>query len=164
MKFKNVLGIALSAMMFITSCKKDSGPGEVVTPGTGAKKVSAKVDGAAFKATSTAALVGGTPVSFTITATDGNERTIIIAAPAKQGTFSSTTNSETAGTWIDQNGGLFMSTFGSSTATVTVTKFDAAAKKISGTFSFTADAVGTSGAEGSKTVTEGTFTDVPYIQ
>lgn len=158
------MGIALSAMIFITSCKKDSGSGSGVTPGTGANKVSAKVDGATFKATSTAALVGGTPLSFDITATDDNDRTIIVTAPAQEGTFSSTTNGQTAGTWIDQNGGLFMSTFGTSTATVTVTKFDAANKKISGTFSFTADAVGTSGAEGSKTVTEGTFTDVPYIQ
>ncbi len=47
-----------------------------------------------------------------------------------------------------------------SNCTVTLTKFDQATKKVSGTFSFRANADPTSGASGIKTVTGGTFTDL----
>jgi hypothetical protein len=48
-------------------------------------------------------------------------------------------------------------------ASVTITSFDPVAKKVSGTYSFTADATGLAGATGTKTISQGSFTDVPVF-
>jgi hypothetical protein len=55
-----------------------------------------------------------------------------------------------------------MSTFDGA-ATITITKYNSSTKKVSGTFSFTAGPVGTSNAQGTKTITNGTFTDVSVL-
>lgn len=55
---------------------------------------------------------------------------------------------------------MFGPTWGSPTGIMTITKLDTVAKKVSGTFSFTAEAEPTSGASGTRTITNGFFNDI----
>jgi hypothetical protein len=52
---------------------------------------------------------------------------------------------------------------GDGSATVTITKYDISTKEMSGSFSFTAPASGGSNATGTKTITNGSFTDVSFV-
>ena len=51
-------------------------------------------------------------------------------------------------------------TWGTHATTVTITKLDLPGNKISGTFSFIAEAEPSSGATGTRTITNGVFTDI----
>lgn len=159
MKRNLINGIVLGLAVLFASCSKNhDDPG---TGTSGSTKLSAKVEGATFQARTTGALLGNDN-TLGITATDANDNTISIYAPAREGSFTDKDNA--GGDYIDKDGKLWMSTFnGSTSTTITITKYNASTKKVSGTFSFTAEAVGTSNATGTKTITNGTFTDISVL-
>ena len=152
-----------SLLIGFSACKKDDKPQD---PGTVIQnnQLSVKVDGAAFKTKQVTAVADMDTHTFLITASDDQDNSVNITGPAEVGTFSSTTNDDAGGFFINKDGGLWLSSIGDGTATITITKFDASSKKMSGTFSFTAPASGDP-ATGTKSVTNGSFTDVSvFIQ
>ncbi|HWJ29914.1 MAG TPA: DUF6252 family protein [Flavisolibacter sp.] len=159
MKLKSVYAMALGMAVLFTSCKKDPNEPESGTDG-GSQKVTAKVDGIDFKSRTSGAVIGNDN-NIGITASDASDNTIMLYAPAREGSFNSTDNGAAA-TFSDKDGKIWMSTF-DGTATIKITKYNSSTKKVSGTFSFTAGPIGTSNAEGTKTITNGTFTDVSVL-
>jgi hypothetical protein len=97
-----------------------------------------------------------------LSATDAQDNSISLTGPTSTGTFTGATNDETSRFYISKDGALWMSSMGDGTVTLTINKCDLGSKKMSGTFSFTAPAAG-SDATGTKTVTNGSFTDVPFL-
>lgn len=160
MKAKLFTAILASVVLF-SSCKKDP----VVPDGqdTADKKTAAMINGTSFSSVSTVAVANVSDNAFVLTAKDKDDNSIMITGPTETGTFNNANGNGVSGSFIDSQGAVWMSSFGGN-VTLTITKFDKTAKKISGNFSFTATAVETSSATGTKTVTGGTFTDVSYIQ
>ena len=160
MKLQLIASALFATTFLFPACgKKDN----TITPDENQhsdKAVSAKVDGANFQSNSVGALANSSAGTFIITAEDSNEHSITLTGPTTVGTFDNSVNNNTSGMYISKSGEVWMSSLNNGTITLTITKFDAAAKKMSGRFSFTAAALSTSGATGNKTITNGTFTDV----
>jgi hypothetical protein len=156
-----ILTYALTAVVLITTaCKKNNGD----TPGsTSGSQLAAKVDGVDFKSSDVVAIVNNAEGSFLFTAKDSHENSISISGPNRTGTFTAQNDNITGGIYTNSAGAIWMSTMDAGDASITITKYDASAKKMSGTFTFTAPAIGTSGATGTKTVTNGSFTDVKLL-
>lgn len=153
------ISCALTALVVVfTACKKDDAVQNPTTQQN--NQVTAKVDGASFQSKEVAAVSHAGNVLVTADDTQGN--TVTISAPAEVGTFSSASGDATSGFYTSSNGSVWLSTFGDGAATVTITKYDASAKKVSGSFSFTALASG-GAASGTKTITNGSFTDVSFL-
>jgi hypothetical protein len=123
----------------------------------------AKVDGVSFQSKEIGTLSGTASGSFIMSAKDDHDNSVTITAPAAVGTFNSSTNNDTSRFYTSSDGGLWFSSMGNGTAPVTITKYDVSTKKMPGNFSFTALASGWTNATGTKTITNGSFTDVSFV-
>jgi hypothetical protein len=160
MRSKIISGALLALVLVFSACKKDnSSTDPVIRPTNG--NVTAKIDGVTFQSTNAGALASNDSHSFLLSATDAQDNSISLTGPTALGTYTDVTNDETSGFYISKDGALWMSSMGG-TVTLTITKYDVNSKKMSGTFTFTAPAAG-SDATGTKTVTNGSFTDVPFL-
>jgi hypothetical protein len=161
MRSKIISGAFLALILVFSACKKDKNSIDpVVKPPTNAA-LAAKVDGVNFQSTDAGAVASNDSHSFLLSATDAQDNSISLTGPTALGTYTDVTNDETSGFYISKDGALWMSSMGG-TVTLTITKYDVNSKKMSGTFTFTAPAAG-SDATGTKTVTNGSFTDVPFL-
>lgn len=157
-----ILSSALLGLIVIFSaCKKDKDSTDPIVNPTSAA-LTAKVDGVNFQSKDAGAVSSIDSHSFFLSATDAQDNSISLTGPAAVGTYTGATNDETSGIYINKDGALWMSSMGDGTVTITITKYDVSSKKMSGTFSFTAPAAG-SNATGTKTVTNGSFTDVTFV-
>ena len=164
MKSKLLSTALFSLLIGFSACKKEDKPLDPGTVVNQNNQLSAKIDGATFKTKEVTAVADMDTHTFLLTASDDQENSVSITGPAEVGNFSSTTNEEAGGFYINKDGGVWLSTIGDGSATITITKFDASSKKMSGTFTFTAPASGAP-ATGNKTITNGSFTDVSvFIQ
>ena len=159
MKLKLISCALTDLVVTFTSCKKDD---SIENPTTQQNnQVTAKVDGASFQSKEVAAVSHAG--NLLITAADIQGNTVTVSAPAEVGTFSTASGDATSGFYTSSNGSVWLSTFGDGAATVTISKYDVSAKKISGSFSFTALASGGT-ATGTKTITNGNFADVSFLE
>ncbi len=115
------------------------------------------VNGTTFTITGTTANVSG--------GTSGSAEVIVLTLQNVTGigTFTGPTNATAIFTQASIVGGTqntWASAMPGGHCSVTITKFDQVGQKVSGTFSFTANAVPGSTASGTKSVTNGTFTDI----
>jgi len=148
-------------MLSLAACKKDDEDTAVSdAPG----QMSAKVDNVAWKADQLLLAVidnqNGDNLLMIFGKNKTNEEIIIKAKDViKTGTYTNATDRDNNhGQYsinLTQNWySLFSGNF-----SITITKFDQTAKKISGTFHFEAEAAHDNSV---KNITEGTFTDVPF--
>jgi hypothetical protein len=160
MRSRIISSALLALVVVFSACKKDKDSTDPIVNPTNAA-LTAKVDGVNFQSKDAGALASNDSHTFLLSATDEQDNSISLTGPTSTGTFTGTTNEETSGFYISKDGKLWMSSMGG-TVTLTITKYDVNSKKMSGTFSFTAPAAG-SDATGTKTVTNGSFTDVPFL-
>lgn len=161
MRSRILSGAFLALIVVFSACKKDKNSIDpVVTPPSTNAALVAKVDGVNFQSKDAGALASNDSHTFLLSATDAQDNSISLTGPTALGTYTEA-NDETSGFYITKNGALWMSSMGG-TVTLTITKYDVNSKKMSGTFTFTAPAAG-SDATGTKTVTNGSFTDVPFL-
>jgi len=161
MRLKIISAALLALVVVFSACKKDKDSTDPIVNPTSAA-LTAKVDGANFQSKDAGAVSGVDSHSFVLSATDAQENSITLTGPTAVGNYTGATNDETSGIYINKDGALWMSSMGDGTVTLTITKYDVSSKRMSGTFSFTAPAAG-SGATGTKTITNGSFTDVPFL-
>lgn len=160
MRAKIVSGAALLLMIVFSSCKKEKTTDPLTTQNT---SVTAKVDGVRFQSNDALATQAVDSHIFMLIATDDKGNSIAISGNNMAGTHSSATDAGTDGIYTSNDGGVYLTANTGGSASYTITKYDLATKKMSGTFSFTAPATGGSNATGTKTITEGSFTDVRII-
>ncbi len=178
--------IALSFVLLLNSCKKEetaeeaattSTTGTTSTTSTTSSSTAAAAGTMQFTvggktvnsdAASTLAVFAGSGWSISGPQMSSNEQVAVYVKTAKavSAPLTATLNG-TDGTGTYQTGygtstpvSYLTNGTGGNVGTCTITKYDATAKKISGTFSFTGVE---SSASGTKTVTVGSFTDVKCI-
>lgn len=146
-------GLALATALAISACGSETGPGQPVNG-----SMTAKIDGGNWSA-SVAVAATYTGNILAIAGTDGNGRTIGFATVASApGTTSiATTVGANASLTIGANAWSAGSTIGSGTMVITALTTTGAR----GTFQFVLSPVASSGATGTRNITEGTF-DVTF--
>lgn len=160
MRAKIVSIVATALVVIFSSCKKETTTNPDPAKNT---SVTAKVDGVRFQSNDALATQPVDSHIFTLIANDDKGNSIAISGNNTAGTHSSANDGDTDGIYTTSDGGVYLTANTGGSATFTITKYDLTTKKMSGTFSFTAPATGGSNATGTKTVTEGSFTDVRII-
>ena len=164
MKITFYLALLLATGLAFTSCreKKKEEPAPVITvpPNT----MGAKIDNADWSCSNP--VISNQNNYFILAGNNGNGHSITVSAQNVNGpgTFISNSGSNLVNGAYAEGTGAAMKAWSSQmggTANLVITKYDANARIVSGTFSFTAPAIPQNGATGTRTVTNGAFTDVP---
>jgi len=160
MKLRSIFAALIVFTFLFSACdkdKKDPAPTQEPAPAPAANSMTAKVnnaDWAAFIPTATIQngellLAGSNASRHAIALYTQNDNLTAPGTFSAIATFMEMPQDTTNGpTWMNP------------AMSVTITKLDLTAKKVSGTFSFSAIAVPGTGASGMKAVTNGVFTDV----
>lgn len=158
MKVRILTSMVLAVMVITASCKKDTVK-EVTQPSA----MKAKVDGADWVSAVTTAAFDTESQTLNVGGlSDGKGSISVIVTEAKTGDFDEQTGATCSFVEGNATSTKVWSTDVGGTAAVKITKFDKTAKKVSGTFSFTAAGAGL-GADGNKTVAGGVFNDVDLV-
>jgi hypothetical protein len=136
-------------------------------PGSALGWLSAMVNNSPWNSLVAGATVSGTDVTITgssvnLTSGSGDAILLTLKNVTGPGTYSGPVNATAIFSTVSPTTGSNPPTWAAFNAIVIITKFDTSAKKLSGTFTFTAMAVPTTPATGTKTITNGTFTDVIF--
>ncbi len=175
-----LLALLVVAVLSLQNCKKEETPATTTTTTTttATNNMKATVDGESFQGTTGAInTVSGTYNFLTIYAfnyqnssTSFKEMFVYLYGVTKTGTYPLGTPTY-SGTTVTGWGGYYEGTSAANytvymtdstnTGTVTITKYDAASKTISGTYSFTAKQTTPAGTA-TKKITNASFTDVKW--
>ena len=154
-----VIILLLFGMGFTMGCKKDSKVTDIINLSASMK---CKVNGSQWTAiTRVTTLQGSNLLVNGTTSTSGTDALNITVFNAGVGTFNLSTavpvSTQFSATYTNDTG-TTDSLYTAYSGTVTITKFDQTNKRVSGSFSFQAKNM----ALASKTITEGTFTELEY--
>ena len=153
-----VIIILIIGLGFTMGCKKDSKITDIVNLSASMK---CKVNGSQWTALSRVTTLQGTTLLVNGTGSLGSDVLNITVPSAGVGTFNLSTvqpiSAQFSATYTNDTGNTD-SLYTATSGTVTITKFDQTNKRVSGTFSFTARNL----AMATKTITEGTFTELEY--
>ncbi len=171
MKKPNYIIILLCCLLFVFACKKEAAEPEAEEPTPDVPavlrgKLSAKIDNVLWEADDeVTAILNNSKGENKLWLYGTNKKEELMSLKAMQvtatGTYTYAMNhdentAQFSRTWTQHYYSLFMNDY-----TLTITKFDKATRRISGTFSFKAEAAFDRSII---RVTEGTFTDVLYRQ
>lgn len=154
MRSKLVFATA-TVLLCLTACDKPVK--DLPAPQSG--QLTAKIDGVVFRSTLVTASQNVDSHIFGLTSKDDKGNVISITTNGTVGVHDSATDPDTGGIYVGLDGLAYISSNTNGSATITLTKYDLVTKKMSGSFSFTAPA---SNGASSKTITEGSFTDVSF--
>ena len=154
----SIFAILLVGVFFTISCKKDSKITDVINLSASMK---AKVNGTQWTALTRVTTVQGSNLIVNGTGSLGSDVLNVTIFGTTPGTYTLSTtapvSTQFSATYTNDTGNTD-SLYTAYTGTVTITKFDATSKRVSGTFSFTAKNL----ALVTKTITEGSFTELEY--
>ncbi|KAA9340815.1 DUF6252 family protein [Adhaeribacter soli] len=157
MKLKLFYACAFAAALVFTSCeKKDKDP--VVKPKP-ANSFTAKVDGADWAAV--VPMAANQDRDFVLGGANMNGESIGLFTSYQPDIKQLGTYAVRAIYVVAPPGSSFGPTWANPNASVTITKWDTVANLVSGTFTFMGVADTSTGASGTKTITDGSFTDIP---
>ena len=159
-----IITSVLCAILLTQACVKSS------TSPTNQPKMTAKVNGNSFSADCSANYSNGRLMLVSITIGSPVKEFNIYLGVTAAGTIALNTNTGAIGTG---NTGVYAegpsassltdyATDSTHTGTMVITKFDVAAKKVSGTFSFNAIQISPNTGTGTVSITDGAFTDVTW--
>ena len=133
-------------------------PGSGATGGTG----SCRLDGNAYSPSELRGSLTAGLLSVSLVNLYSSSVSIVLDGVTGPGTFALGSGANEGDYYVNTPNWLWSTAHGGS-GTATITRFDASARLVSGTFSFTANArPGHSGSTTPVVVTNGTFTDVPF--
>lgn len=159
MRSKFVCTALMASVVIFSSCKKDKPEDTVALQST---VLSAKVDGVSFQSKDALASQSKDSQIFTLGAKDDKGNNIVLTANGTVGVHDDASDPDAGGIYSDANGAVYMTSGNGGSIHINITKYDLSTKKMSGTFSFVGTAIG-GNATGTRTITEGTFTDVTIV-